>query len=227
MNQKTLTTGILIGLLLGHPVGCSQEGSEDGAGSATAGSNASEDAGLSAPVARVPISVFEADLPQQGQFCSLLTAVECDGSEDCPEGQICCGTLEGALAYESIRCQDRCDLADGGRILCHENEPCPDPEQVCMRSIVLPSYLGICGTPSAFTPSGFDSASTAPGEINCGAGVVCPQGMVCCSLTSWDAESQGASFIDGRCVADPEECSCTAGVEPVSPGTTATGDAGN
>ncbi|MBN1656311.1 MAG: hypothetical protein JXA30_21255 [Deltaproteobacteria bacterium] len=43
--------------------------------------------------------------------CSLLLGVECDGDEDCPNGEVCCGTYRSTQAtpgYTSIDCQPTC-----------------------------------------------------------------------------------------------------------------------
>jgi hypothetical protein len=196
-------------------LGCSSSSDEtpgkgDGGAQATGGAP-----GEDARAARDPVSVWEPELPTEGEYCSFLAAVECDGSEDCPDGQICCGTINGgSLSYDSVRCQDRCELAEGGREMCHPGYVCPNPEQECIRSIILPAYLAVCSTANAFTPEGIEGTSSAPAEINCGPGLACTGGDVCCARTSWNAETQKAEFIDGRCAATADECSCSAGKEP-------------
>src|ERR1700737_2390136 len=51
-----------------------------------------------------------------GDVCTPL-AVPCDGPEDCPTGQICCGTVgmgAAGIAYTNIACQPSCAPADAG-----------------------------------------------------------------------------------------------------------------
>src|SRR5215831_882283 len=46
----------------------------------------------------------------------------CDGTEDCPSGQVCCGTSTGGLSGVS-GCKTACDT--GETRLCHNHTQCP------------------------------------------------------------------------------------------------------
>lgn len=67
----------------------------------------------------------------------LATVAECDGPEDCDDGQVCCGTFSGE-GYSRIKCQASCD-EDDQRELCHPNGPaCSTQGAICERSPSLP-----------------------------------------------------------------------------------------
>jgi len=73
----------------------------------------------------------------------VTTVAECDGPEDCDDGQVCCGTFDGQ-AYVSIRCQASCEGSDE-RELCHPGgAPCSNPSASCTRSPSLPPSLYRC-----------------------------------------------------------------------------------
>jgi hypothetical protein len=218
MFRRGIGVGLELLVLCG--LACSSTEAEDsGSGGADSGASGALASEATRPE---PLSVWDPKLPTAGSFCSMLVAVECDGNEDCPDGLTCCGTVNGgSFSYDSVGCQEKCDRADGGRMLCHPGEACPDPEEECLRSLILPSYLSVCGTRSAFTPEGFEGVSEASGEINCAPGRVCTGGEVCCALSSWSATTQTAVFVDGRCAPSTETCSCSGGSVPIEPTTVA------
>ena len=77
--------------------------------------------------------------------CSTLEA-HCDGPEDCDDGQVCCGTLQGNT-YVEFTCEANCDYRGGQRIACHQVEPdCPNGT-VCANSQLL-TNLQVCIDPS-------------------------------------------------------------------------------
>lgn len=211
-----ITTRLALALLAtGLPfAGCGKKDAETGKTGA-AGPGDSEAAG---PGTRTAKSEFDAGVAE-GDYCYSLVAAECDGNEDCPSGQICCGMFDGgALRYNSIRCQETCDGSAGGIELCHPGDVCPNAEDagipdgsapVCHHSVLLPPYLAVCGTPIAGVPTDLIDRPAAAQEVNCGETLVCGAGMKCCVLGSWDAATQTTTTREGYCAAMDEDCTCT------------------
>lgn len=84
----------------------------------------------------------ECDLPD----CTVMEA-RCDGPEDCPDGQVCCGTLSGGARYERFECANSCDYAGTQRIACHQAEPeCPAGNE-CANSQLL-TNVQVCIDPA-------------------------------------------------------------------------------
>lgn len=170
---------------------------------------------------REPVSIWKDGVPDAGSYCYVIVEAECDGPEDCAEGQSCCGIINGgSLAYESLGCQDTCDSANGGTRLCH-----PDPEfvatdggvpapgcatqgHICRRSIVLPAYMTICAAPLDLAPTELVGTSVAEGEVRCGSDDVCGVGERCCMLGGWDATTRAQVQREGKCVAGDQPCAC-------------------
>lgn len=180
--------------------------------------NAALTVGDGAPTTREPLSEFDSGAPAQGEYCSALVAAECDGNEDCPSGQTCCGMLNGSGGgYDSIKCQDTCDSSAGGIQICHPGDACPMPADaavpdgsapVCRRSLYLPAYLAICNPPSSLLPTEFVGKPKAAHQINCGPNLVCGAGTKCCVLGNWDAMTKAISPRDGYCAPVDETCDC-------------------
>ncbi|MDD9935656.1 MAG: hypothetical protein OXT09_18740 [Myxococcales bacterium] len=81
------------------------------------------------------------DLPD----CTVMES-HCDGPEDCPDGQVCCGTLVGGSRYERFECVSSCDFAGTQRIACHQADPqCPAGNE-CANSQLL-TNLQVCIDP--------------------------------------------------------------------------------
>ena len=147
--------------------------------------------------------------PTEGQYCAVVIDARCDGDEDCPDAQVCCGTLSGAgFHYEALGCAETCDGASGGYRICHQNELCEDEALVCRRSSILPAYFAICAAASDLVPTTFEGTSTAAGEVRCGAELVCGSGQKCCVLTGFDAASGARFDRPGYCAPADAECSC-------------------
>lgn len=65
----------------------------------------------------------------------------CDGPDDCPPNQVCCGQWTGS-SWSAIGCQTGCDYATGGRIMCDDsNGNCPQAEPSCNESNALAGYF--------------------------------------------------------------------------------------
>jgi hypothetical protein len=162
-----------------------------------------------------------------GDVCTPL-AVPCDGPEDCPTGQLCCGSLgmgAGGIAYTNIACQPSCAPADAGAAsdaappgglalvleLCHAGGTCHDnPMYMCSSSTYLPSFLYRCYTMGAAAPA---TATGGPG-VNCGS-TTCGAGQECCV--------RGPTDMSPYCAPVGQACSCAG---PSSDGGSTT-DAGN
>jgi hypothetical protein len=153
--------------------------------------------------------------------------VTCDGPEDCPSGQVCCGTLDLAVGgYTDVSCQSSCGTAEAGAFdgavmgtmlmlqLCHADSVCP-MGTTCGTSMFLPPFLYRCNTPSTPPPS---TAVGDPG-VNCGT-ATCGTGQECCVLGQTGAAAQT------YCAPKGTACSCT---PPADAGSTAdaSGDAGD
>lgn len=84
-----------------------------------------------------------------------VTSARCDGPEDCPSGQVCCGEIVGGSSYSNFACATSC--ADTGfltarRVACHMDEAddqCP-AGTVCSNSQFL-TNLQVCIDPSTIS----------------------------------------------------------------------------
>jgi hypothetical protein len=115
-----------------------------------------------------------------GPICSLQVGAECDGTEDCPKGEVCCGKLADLVPwYETISCQKSCPLPQSYEI-CHAGTKCRDGSQ-CRRSVIIPhEFIGICSI------AGRDEKPTGDalkGEVACGP-TTCQVGTQKCCLNA-------------------------------------------
>jgi hypothetical protein len=71
----------------------------------------------------------------------------CDGPEDCPTNEICCGDFNTTTSqYIAVSCQAQCDNTSAHPIMCnYPGGPCP-PGLMCIQSNHLPAGFGRCGT---------------------------------------------------------------------------------
>jgi hypothetical protein len=143
--------------------------------------------------------------------CTQLAAVPCDGPEDCPEGDLCCGRLAGST-FDRFECRSACDVpaGEGGAYedagleasaqeatwyeICHPGSTCTNPQYQCSKSALLPAFLSRCFTSGAVATT---AGSTAAAEVNCG-GAVCTRGEQCCLHPPQDPS----------CLAQGEPCDC-------------------
>ena len=80
--------------------------------------------------------------------CTTLEAT-CDGPEDCPDGQVCCGSFSSAsrgARYTLIECAAQCDSRGSQRVMCHEGETECEGGFVCANSQLL-SNSQVCIDP--------------------------------------------------------------------------------
>jgi hypothetical protein len=126
--------------------------------------------------------------------CSVAFGTTCDGPEDCPTGQRCCGKLDPAgmpIRYIEISCHDSCTAlsGDGGGLmgtpawfeLCHPGDTCEDSTATCLTSRYLPAPLSRC-LPSGVMSTGNPPDAGIPNDknaVNCG-GQVCGASEQCC-----------------------------------------------
>ena len=159
------------------------------------------------PLGPLPVSV-----------CAMSVAAECDGHEDCGEGQVCCGTFNPSpmsFRYESIRCADSCDN-DGRHIaLCHPGENC-GPGQVCRRSLLIGyEFISVCAAP-ADVPT-LATGESVQGEIACGDATCDSDRERCCLRMRYDFADLSAHALEPYCMpsdADDTDCSCDATPPP-------------
>jgi hypothetical protein len=138
-------------------------------------------------------------------------AVPCDGKEDCPSGNVCCGNLgmtANGLGYTSIGCQPTCAAPDSGASdgglggfggltleLCHAGDMCQDSTTMCGSSMYLPSFLYRCYTMGTAPPA---TATGGPG-VHCGT-ATCGTTEQCCLREP----------MAPYCAPKGQACSCTA-----------------
>lgn len=81
------------------------------------------------------------------QDCDTLEVL-CDGPEDCPDGQVCCGTLSAnGAGYDSFVCATTCDGQGQQRVACHEQEPQCSGGYICANSQLL-TNVQVCIDPA-------------------------------------------------------------------------------
>ena len=160
--------------------------------------------------------------------CTSIMAAYCDGPEDCPGDQQCCGQFGGG-GYASFTCEDSCvELAQQGEVwseICHPGQECdqPLPTDGGMPGGQMPALLpdgGLvpyeCRVGTMYLPEFWprcrdtgteptEAGSTAAGEINCGEDV-CGAGQKCCYALE---ESQMASQGVAHCAPADAPCTCS------------------
>ena len=142
--------------------------------------------------------------------CQRLVEVNCDGAEDCPGDQVCCGRWQEG--YRGFTCEDSCEAAedadDGGGIwseACHPGESCSVDGFSCLQNLdYLPDFLFRCRDTGEEPGS---AGSPAAGEVNCGP-QVCGRGEQCCLSEPGEP----------ACVAGDTPCSCNPGVDDSNDG---------
>lgn len=83
----------------------------------------------------------------QGLPC-VGTVIRCDGHEDCPGTEVCCGQLSGggtSTTYSELRCrpQVECTTSANRRWICGQTGICPS-NLSCKQSQLLPSGYTAC-----------------------------------------------------------------------------------
>lgn len=123
--------------------------------------------------------------------CTAALGTACDGAEDCPSGQHCCGRYQ--QRYTEIGCFASCTAlqGDAGPMmgaplwfeLCHAGDTCEDTTATCLTSSFLPGSLSRC-LPSSLMGMAMGSPPDATlgkvkNEVNCGT-AVCGASEQCC-----------------------------------------------
>lgn len=145
--------------------------------------------------------------PLPDSVCALAVGAQCDGSEDCAQGETCCGRFEPALvAYTSIACRSEC--SDRNDIeLCHAGEPCANGEAVCRTSLIIPhDFIGVCARPeSAVAPV---TGTAVAGEVTCGATSCAVGSEKCCLRARYDFRTMSIDALEPYCAELDANCSC-------------------
>jgi hypothetical protein len=141
--------------------------------------------------------------------CTSSVGTACDGPEDCPSGQRCCGKWE--QEYTEFGCYASCDALTGDAMpgpggggalwfdLCHPGDTCEVMGAECLTSpMYLPPSLSRCYDPgSGSAPNA--SLGRGAGQVNCGSDV-CGAGEKCCLR---------GPMLDPYCAPSSATCSCT------------------
>jgi hypothetical protein len=72
-----------------------------------------------------------------GTGCASTTTVECDGPADCPQGQVCCGTVAGN-SYSQVKCASSCGT--GQYEICKTTDGIDCQQGSCHQSTYLTGY---------------------------------------------------------------------------------------
>ncbi|MDH5674882.1 MAG: hypothetical protein OEZ06_22320 [Myxococcales bacterium] len=139
--------------------------------------------------------------------CSLLVGARCDGDEDCPGAQVCCGTFnQASFTYDSIECADRCDTANRYR-LCHPGESCLVEGRLCTRSRVLPyEFISLCTMPVTGVVEGTGVAEA--GRIACGDSSCEAAREHCCLRGVSGGGPFSTTALEPYCAPLDEACRC-------------------
>ena len=148
--------------------------------------------------------------------CTVAVATACDGPEDCPTGQRCCGKWDEE--YVEFGCYASCiaQTGDSGAgpgggplwfDMCHPGDACEDSTAMCLTSPYLPTSFSRCYD-SGDPPN--PALGNAANQVNCGTDV-CTSGEKCCLR---------GSTLEPYCAPTSATCAC----DPPDPGTDA-GDA--
>jgi len=114
--------------------------------------------------------------------CTELLGVPCDGAEDCPTGQQCCGKFDGDH-FSTFGCYPSCTALEpdaspygGWRQLCHAGDVCENSSYTCRTSDYLPTFLTRCQAVGLDAPP---PMNTEAGKVSCGT-TACGTGEKCC-----------------------------------------------
>jgi hypothetical protein len=114
--------------------------------------------------------------------CRMLLTIPCDGPEDCPGAEACCGRASFGV-YDAFGCFPTCAVAtnaDRGlwRELCHSPADCREPGSACVGEPNLPASVGRCApaSPPDSGPSATDASEAGPRPVLREAGTDAPDG---------------------------------------------------
>jgi len=187
------------------------DGPDSGAGSSqpsgsSGGTHAEppQDAGRTTPDASLQVLP---PLPALS-VCALHVGAECDGPEDCADGESCCGQFDRATySYSSIACRASCAPPDQFE-LCHPGQACAVAGQVCRRSVLIPhAFVTVCADPAA-VPDDTTSERVA-GKIACGDSQCDVGTEQCCLRASFDFSVMMSEALPPYCSNVGAPCGCT------------------
>lgn len=152
------------------------------------------------------------------QTCSFAVGTTCDGKEDCPAGQLCCGSVMVGMGmgtsgthYTKFGCYDSCTALGGdaspmaGGLLyyevCNPADTCEDTTATCGTSQFLPDSLSRCLPANTMAMNGTPDSTLNhnKNEINCGKSV-CGATEQCCIRQP----------LDPYCAPKTATCECNA-----------------
>jgi hypothetical protein len=139
--------------------------------------------------------------------CALAVGAECDGREDCPIGQTCCGHYEPVFfTYSSIECRSRCD--DSNDIeFCHPGQTCMRAGHVCRASLIIPyDFIGVCALPSSSVPP--LKGEAVAGDVACADASCSAASEQCCLRSRYDFNAMSLSALEPYCAPLEHTCSC-------------------
>jgi len=147
--------------------------------------------------------------PTAGPMCALAVGAQCDGPEDCPVPQSCCGEFEPLRAtYRSIGCRLSCDAPTQFE-LCHvEQGGCKRSGQTCQRSVIIPyDFITICS--NALLPAAANNSQDIDGVIVCGSDRCVAGVEECCLRSQYDFANRQLNALDPYCAPRGSACTCS------------------
>jgi hypothetical protein len=149
--------------------------------------------------------------------CARPVGAQCDGREDCAEGQTCCGVYDPLFfSYRSISCSASCDSLNDFE-LCHPGESCSRAGYVCRMSLVLPyDFIGVCAPPDAMAQPVIGTA--VAGEIACGDERCATSAEHCCLRPRYDFGAMSLDGLEPYCAPLAQRCDCDYEPEPPDAG---------
>lgn len=141
--------------------------------------------------------------------CALAVGAQCDGDEDCAEGETCCGIFDSLrFTYALIECRSDCEGPTRYK-LCHPGEACPNPQHVCRRSQIVPhDFIHVCFDQIGDEVPSAGSEAVA-GEVACGSDS-CDVGEQKCCLSAWfNFDGSGLEALEPYCAALSDRCLCS------------------
>jgi hypothetical protein len=93
-----------------------------------------------------------------GGTCTAPVVIGCDGSEDCPTGQVCCASGSLQSLSGTFQCKTACDTGD--QQICHNHTQCDASKPACCTTTVtfgglsIPLPFGACFAEASVPPQG-------------------------------------------------------------------------
>jgi hypothetical protein len=148
-------------------------------------------------------------VPASGSVCTLKVGATCDGPEDCPVPQSCCGVFDAAqFTYVSIGCALNCDALNEFE-LCHPDQGCSLRGKVCRRSVIVPyDFINVCvDNVPALVPTESTSESHKD-QVMCGADLCDAKTEQCCLRSEFDFAQRMSIALEPYCAPVGSACTC-------------------